>query len=182
MLQILIVVITLVCYCTGPISAASLGHLSKPEAKAKPVKKLRRKKVKKKAKPKPAIEAAILIELPSHKSLIAKRSASETQMIDQKAIDLLFSSSLKQNSELARAQKIASKNFLSRGKEQAIDLIQNSKLKLQEQYQSWRAYYQPRYQRDQNLAQTSANAAQKLISMTNQTTLLELEKLTKGNR
>jgi hypothetical protein len=164
MLQQLIVVTGLLYFCINPSHASSLKSLSQPKTQAEPIPAKTPKIVKKQTRTKPKIESAILIELPEYQSLVTARSQSEVAMVDQKALELLFQAASNKNPELTKAIKIINKNF-ARGKEQAIDLIENSKAQLEQEYRIWRAFY-----------------PQHLINITDQASLLEVEKLIKGNR
>lgn len=189
--------------------ASSLRSFSKPQVKevtkAKAPRKYKPKIIKEEETP---LTNAILIELPSYKSLTRKFSPSEIETRDQQALELLLRASASINPNIAKAQKISKRSFQelsqirgitiqsnleqripfsnfifnSRSKEEALNQINSLLIQLEQDYDQFKAFYTERYQRDYKLQESSIQAKNRLINIIGQNTITEIEALIKGGR
>ncbi|MDA0771511.1 MAG: hypothetical protein O3C63_01065 [Cyanobacteria bacterium] len=166
------------------VQAASLRSFSKPITK--PVKQV-------KAKPRRQIEktihtakatlgSAILVELPSYKSLTRKFTNAELEFRDQKALSLLLEAAIRKDPELVKAQKDSQNSFRSRTKEIANDYLNERRNQIKIDYLEFANYYQERYQLDNKTRKLSIRAAERLQLECGQEAVSQTELLIKGGR
>lgn len=164
--------------------AASLRSFSKPKsnqikvAKAKPI----RPKTKSIAKPALELGSAILIELPSYKSLIRKFTSTELEFRDQKALSLLLEAATRKDPALAKAHRDSQNAFRLRTKEMAKDYLEERSSQIKADYQEFANYYQERYQLDDKARKLSIRTKEKLQLNCGQEAVSQTELLIKGGR
>jgi len=166
------------------VQAASLRSFSKPITK--PVKQVKTKpthrKTKTIAKPVTELGSAILIELPSYKSLTRKFTSTELEFRDQKALSLLLEAATRKDPALAKAHKDSQNAFRLRTKEMAKDYLNERRSQIKTDYQEFANYYQERYQLDDKARKLSIRAKEKLQLDYGQEAVSQTELLIKGGR
>lgn len=166
------------------VQAASLRSFSKPITKpVKQVKAKPRRQIKKTIhKTKAPLGSAILVELPSYKSLIREFTSTELEFRDQQALALLLEAASKTDPQLAKAQKDSQNSFRLRAKEIANEYLDERKSQIKTDYEDFANYYQKRYQLDNKARKLSIRAAERLQLACGQEVVTQIESLIKGGR